>query len=192
MFLFSRRTQLVTSRTREAVAWATDLTDRINRTIELPLSLFQQVFSSNVGTMSWSTFAPDFAALEAANDKLMSDEGYLAALEASAGLTNGIAHDTLAEVCRPGGLSRGIAVGVEIAQRAERITGTPTMFLVDTTGAYGGVGWITGHHDAAAMQAANAALNADAGWLDYLDQATPGAFSDNPFATEQTIFRRMM
>ena len=212
MFLFSRRTQLVTAKTRDAVAWAVEMTDRVNRTIELPMSLYQQVYSSNVGTVSWSTFAPDLAALEAANDKLMADEGYLNALEASAGLTNGIAHDTLGEViygtpdpergveyasvvrsvCGPGGLTRGIAVGIEIAQRAEQITGTPTLFVIDTTGAYGGVGWVTGHHDARALQAANEALNADASWLQFLDESTPDAFSDNPFSTEQTLFRRMM
>ena len=38
-----------------------------------------------------------------------------------------------------GGLAVGMALGVEIAQRAEAITGIPELFLADATGNYGGV-----------------------------------------------------
>jgi len=40
-------------------------------------------------------------------------------------------------------LAKGIASGMAISERAEKIAGVPTMFLPDYTGNYGGVAWIS-------------------------------------------------
>src|SRR5436190_19102365 len=77
MYLFSRRARLSPGNTREAMAWATAITEKVNQISGLPVSLFTQVFSPGVGTLVWSTFVPDLATLEAATDKLNTDDGYI-------------------------------------------------------------------------------------------------------------------
>ncbi len=47
------------------------------------------------------------------------------------------------------------------------------MFLVDTTGPYGGCAWISGFADIGALQQSEAALAADAGWLELIDRVGP-------------------
>jgi len=82
-------------------------------------------------------------------------------------------------------------VGVELAKRAEKITGTPTLFLSDVTGSYGGVGWISGHQNVHAMQKAQDALQADTGWAQLLDKQTRGVYAEAPSLTTQLIYRRV-
>jgi len=90
-----------------------------------------------------------------------------------------------------GGLARGIALGVEIAQRAEQITGASTAFLADTTGNYGGVAWITAFSDVAGLEAAQLALNTDQGFVELIDAKAPGVYTDHPGATTQVIYCRI-
>ena len=66
-----------------------------------------------------------------------------------------------------------LAGGVEIAEASTRITGVPGMFLVDSTGPYGGYAWTSGFADIDALQQAEAALAADAGWLELIDRVGP-------------------
>jgi hypothetical protein len=77
MYLFSRRAHLSSGKFRDSMAWATSITERVTQTTGLQLGLWNQTFSPAVGTLVWSTFVPDLAALEAANDKLMVDDAYI-------------------------------------------------------------------------------------------------------------------
>jgi hypothetical protein len=70
MYLFSRRVRLAAGNTRAAMEWALGQTEKVNRITGLPISLYAQVFSPEVGAIGWSTFVPDLATLEAAGDKL--------------------------------------------------------------------------------------------------------------------------
>jgi hypothetical protein len=83
-----------------------------------------------------------------------------------------------------------MGIGVEIAQKAEAITGLATMFVRSLTGPYGAVAWFTGYPNITAMQTAEDALAADAGWLKLLD-STQGCFVEDPAATQATIYRRI-
>jgi len=76
MYLFSRRARLSGVKIRESIAWATNVTERVSQTTGMQLRLWNQTFSPAVGTLVWSTFVPDLATLEAANDKLMVDDAY--------------------------------------------------------------------------------------------------------------------
>ena len=82
-------------------------------------------------------------------------------------------------------------LGVEIAQRAEKITGTPTLFLADVTGIYGGVGWLSGHANIQALETAQQKLASDASWAKYLDKEVKGTYVDEPGQTTQLIYRRL-
>ena len=211
MYLFSRQMRLGNGRTREAIEWALGQTEKVHTITGLDVGLFTQVFSPNVGTVAWSTFVPDLATLEAAGDKLNVDDAFIAASDKGAALTIGSPVDRLAQivhgdpdpnrsieyvtvfraVCASGRMARGLELGVEIATRAEKITGTPTLFLSDVTGTYGGVSWTSGHADVQAMEAAQSALAEDAAWLKYIDKEVGGVYSDEPYTTTSLVYRRL-
>jgi hypothetical protein len=191
--------------------WALAQTEKVNQITGLRVGLYMQVFSPDVGTIGWSTFLPDLAALEAAGDKLNADDSFIAASDQGAAFTIGGADDTLAQVihgapdpsrqieyvtavravCATGSVARGLEVGAEIAQRAEKITGTPTLFLAEMTGTYGGVAWLSGHANVQAMETAQQALASDPGWVKFLDKETGGAYVEEPSLTTQLIYRRL-
>lgn len=193
------------------MAWATEMAERVNALTDLDVALYGLVYSPGVGTAVWTTFVPDLTALEAAGDKLLLDEDYNQAAARGAALTTGTLDDQLMQivhgepdptrdvqyvtavraVCSAGNIAAGVGVGVEIAQAAERVTGAPTMFVIDTTGTYGGVGWITGHESAQAMEQAEQALMADPTWLAMIDEKAGGVYLSDPSTTTQLIYRRM-
>ncbi|MEZ5144273.1 MAG: hypothetical protein R2726_17380 [Acidimicrobiales bacterium] len=185
--------------------------ERVNQSTDLEVGLWATSFSEGFGTVSWTTFVPDLTALEAATDKLQVDDGYLQATDDGAALSVGGADDALFEVvhgepdpsadpqyvtavravCASGGIANGMVLGVELAQRAEAITGLSTMFVRNLTGAYAGVGWLTGYPSIEALEAAQAALAADPGWVEMIDARAPGAYTDDAAMTQQTIYRKL-
>jgi hypothetical protein len=211
MYLFSRRVRIAGGNTRAAMEWALAQTEKVNRITGLQVSLYTQVYSPEVGAIGWSTFVPDLATLEAAGDKLNVDDDFVAATDKGAALLVGGADDTLSQViygtpdparsieyvtavhsvCANGKLARGMELGAEIAQRAEKVSGTPSLFLADATGVYGGVGWVSGHENAQAMEAAQQKLASDESFTKYIDKEVVGVYADDPSATTQLIFRRL-
>jgi hypothetical protein len=127
------------------------------------------------------------------------------------GMTVGGADDTLAQViygepdpnrqieyvtvvravCATGNVARGTEAGIELAERAEKIMATPTLFLADVTGMYGGVGWVSGYENAQALEAAQQALNGDEHWAKFVDKETKGVYAEEPSLTTQIIYRRL-
>ena len=212
MYLFSRRARLAPGNTRDALAWATGITEKVHQISGLPVSLFAQVFSPEVGTLVWSTFVPDLATLEAATDKLNVDDGYISMGDAGAKFSLGGADDSLLQVvygdadpnrqveyvttvqsvCASGNLARGMELGVEITQRAEKVIGIPGMFIAGTTGSYGTVGWITGYTDVKELESAQQKLAADTKFGEYVDKSVRGVYTDDPSATSQLIYRRIV
>jgi hypothetical protein len=211
MYLFNRRVRIAGGHNRAAMEWALGQTDKVNKITGLPVSLYMQIFSPEVGVIGWSTFVPDLATLEAAGDKLNVDDDFVAATDKGAALLVGGADDTLAQVvygqpdptrsieyvsavrtvCANGKLGRGMELGAEIAQRAEKITGTPTLFVAEMTGTYGAVGWISGHENVRAMEAVQLKLASDESWAKYIDKEVNGVYAEDPSATTQLIFRRL-
>jgi hypothetical protein len=187
------------------------LTEKVNQITSLGVSLYAQVYSPDVGTLVWSAFVPDLATLETATDKLNADDGFAAMVDEFAPLTIGQLDDGLMQlvhgqpdpnrtieyvtavqaVCANGKLTSGIEVGVEIAQRAEKATGTPTLFATTMTGVYGGVGWFTAHADIAAMAEAEAAINADASFAKFVDGKAADVYAAEPMLTQQRVYRRI-
>lgn len=211
MYLFSRRARLANGNARKAMNWALDITERATQTTGLEFSLYAQVLSPEVGTMVWSTFLPDLATFEAATDKLNVDDAYLAVLDEGASFMDGGADDGLTQlvhgemdptrrveyvtvnraVCATGQLTRGVAIGIGIAQQAEKISGVPTLFALDVTGSYGAVSWFTGHDNIGSMEAAEQKLMADPSWAESIDRETAGVYVESPELTTQLIYRRL-
>ena len=211
MYLFSRQVRLAGGRTRKALEWALGQTEKANSITGLEIGLFMQVYSPHVGLIGWSTFVPDLATLEAASDKLNVDDAMVAASDSGADLIVGGVEDRLAQViygspdpdraieyatvvsavCASGSLTKGMELGVEITQRAEKLTGTPAMFMADVTGTYGGVSWVTGHANVQAMEAAEQSMAADPSFGKYVDKEVRGVYADEPSLTTQLIYRRL-
>jgi hypothetical protein len=162
MYLFSRRARLSGAKFRESIAWAINVTEKVAQTTGLQVGLWNQTFSPAVGTLAWSTFVPDLGALEAANDKLMVDDG-----------------------------ARGMALGTEIAQQAEAVTGLPTLFLADATGNYGGVRWVTAFANVAELERAEMALNTNEAFVSLIDTKAKAVYRDEIGVTTQVILRRI-
>ncbi|MGZ4718478.1 MAG: hypothetical protein ACXWCB_17455, partial [Acidimicrobiales bacterium] len=178
MYLYSRRTRLTTF---DGVDWANRIKDRVIEVSGNECQLWATMYGAGYGTLSWTSWFPDLAALQASGDALIADDGYLALSAEGANLTTGGVDDLLLKplygevdperpityvtgvvaTCAAGNIERAMTKGVEIAQKAESVTGLPTMFLSNVTGPYGGISWLTGYEDIAAMEKAETALNSD-------------------------------
>ncbi len=211
MYLFSRRARLAPGNTRAAMTWATSITEKVNQITGLNVSLFALTFSPEVGTLSWSTFVPDLPTLEAATDKLLVDDAYVSMVDAGAKFAQGGADDVLVQIvsgevdpnrqveyatvvqttCATGSVTKGIELGIDIAQRAEKALGVPVLFGTGVTGNYGAVSWLSGYADAAALEKSQQALAADAKFAEFVDKSTRGVYAEDPSASQQVIWRRI-
>jgi hypothetical protein len=212
MYLFSRRARLAPGNTRASMTWVLDITEKAKQITGLEISPFTTVFSPEVGTVVWSMVAPDLAALEAANDKLVADDGYVVLIDEGARLVQSNVDDGLLQivhgevnpdrrveyatsvqaVCATGNVARGMELGVEIAQRAEQATGIPTMFASSMTGPYGAIAWVTGFTDVHEMDRAQQALAADADFMRFIDDKAPGVYVEDFAITRQLTYRRIV
>jgi hypothetical protein len=212
MYLFSRSARFGPGNPQDQLAWSLDITEKVNQISELDVALWTTMLSPGVATLTWTTQCEELVELEAINDKLMADSGYLMLVEQGAKFSSGEAiDDAIVQVVyanealalaspqyaavvrsqlRPGALARGMEVGVNIAQRAEALSGGPTIFGVGATGAYGAVMWASTYDSIQALQRAEEAVNGDPSFIGYIDSDASSCF--DPAVTTQTIFRRII
>lgn len=212
MYLFSRQGRLSLARGRDAMGWAAEVTQRVGQATGLEVGLWTRVFSQGVGTLVWASFVPDLSTLETANDKLMADDGIMELFDRGAefvipgtmddGVSVIISGEpdrnrqveyvaTVEATMQAGRLADGMALGVEIAQRAEQITGVPSMFVADATGNYGGVAWLTGFRSVGELERGQALLNSDQKFIELIDKKCKGTYNDLPGSARQVIYRRI-
>jgi hypothetical protein len=210
MYFYTRTGRVRPGRMTDATTWAMDLTERVNRITDLGVGLWTTMFSPGLGTMAWSTFVPDLAVLDKANGKLMADEDFLAGVErggeifTEAGLDDGVAqlvHRAGTPVSDPryasivlsgmaaGGFAKGIEVGIEVAERATKLSGVATSFLVAATGPYAGCAWIAAAETLDALDRGNQAVNSNPEFIAYLDESAAGVY--RPEVSTQTIWSRI-
>jgi len=205
----------MSSSSPKAQEWVTRITEKAGQVTGWQLNVFARVLSSDVGTVMWSAMLPDLGSVEAGGDKLAVDSGFIELQEQGAQYTiEGTLHDTLSTILHPaelandgrqitygvsvestltaGHLADGVAIGVEIAELAQKISGIPTLFAIDSTGNYGGVRWLTGYVDIQEMERAEQTVNANAEFVNFIDTRAANVFSSEPGATTQAIFRRVM
>ena len=194
------------------MAWATEITEKAKADHGFEHWAVRSTFSPAVGTLSWSMFVPDLPTIEAANDKLLVDDAYVSMLDAGAKFALGGADDALLQivhgtpdpsrrieyattvqtVCASGSLTKGIELGIEIAQRAEKALGTPVLFATATTGNYGAVSWISGYDNVQALEESQQKLAADVKFAEFVDKSVKGVYVDDPSLTQQRILRRIV
>jgi hypothetical protein len=186
------------------------MTEKVNQISETKVSLWTTFMSPGLNTLFWTTFAEDLATLEATNDKLMTDSGYLMLLEQGARyVAADPINDVLLQVVHAdeidvnkqpayivevaatvtsGSAVRGVEVGVEIATTAKKLSGAPVSFSIAATGTYGAVAWHTAFDSITELQRGQQALM-DPTFLALIDTKAKDVYQ--PTAT-QTIYRRLM
>lgn len=193
------------------IEWAGEICGVVKGVTGHDVQLWAAVYSPGFGTVSWTAWVEDLAQLEAIGDKLQADAGYAALVDRGTAYTDGSLDDSVLlplhgapsptedlqyvvgvqAVVAGGNAERAVTAGIGLAQRAEQITGRPTMFVQAATGPYGSVGWLTGHPNIGSVQAAQEALGADPDWIKLVD-STDGCFVEDPSATQQLIWRRVV
>jgi hypothetical protein len=211
MFVFSRRARLETGTMRAGLQHAVEMTERVNRIAGLGTGLYSQILSPELGTIAWTSFVPDLPTLVTAGDKLTVDDDYMTAVEQGSQFFTGGIDDLLAEIVHgepdpsrdiqyatvtnavlaSGQLQNGVAVGIEIAQKAEQASGNPVLFALGATGGYGHVSWLSGVSSIEEVEANRAAINSDPAFLDLLDKKGSIAFAEEAELTTQTIHRKL-
>lgn len=192
MQLFSRRIQMV-GQPAKYMAYAIDMRAYVTEQTGRDIALWSAVFGAPVGTLMYAIRVEGIADYRAMSTKLLEDATYHEKIAAGAEFVGGPAEDTIAtpihgelgEESPPVGAMAQITTaqiangqyeqafgwGVEMAQHAESVTGVPTMFLAGNFGPFGTVTWIGVTADAAAVDAANQALWADAEYMKRLGAA---------------------
>jgi hypothetical protein len=191
MYLFLRTTRLAPAHLLDGMEWASAVTEKVNQVTSLTVRVWTPVMSPGVGTLSWGCFVETLSDLEAAETKLLADPIYLDLVKQGAELTTGGMDDATAQLLSPipakaidpthvtvvmsqlanGNFQRGVAVGLEIAAEASRLSGLDTSFLLATTGIYGGCAWLTGATSLQELEDGQAAANADADFLALIDRS---------------------
>lgn len=193
MYMFTRRAKLAPGNIAASMNWALQVTEKVNQITELEVNLWMPVFSPAITTLSWTALVEDLSLLEASDAKLNADTGFqLLVDEGTRFMTSEAIDDGLAQyitpmqkqppearpnyatvvtaTLAPGGFTKGIEVGLKIAEQAAKVTGMPTSFLSSVTGRYGEVRWVGVCDTIEQLQAAQQAIAADATLLDIIDR----------------------
>ena len=205
MYLFTRSGRFGPGANRDVVSFVGEVTEKARQETGLAINAWSATMSPELGTVVWAAFVDDLAHLEQANDKLAASESFLDLSDRGAGLFAGPLSDMVAQVvagdvdasaptpmyvtsaravAANGHLRAAIEGGVEIAEAVGRITGIPSLFLVGSTGPYGGCAWTSGYPDIGEVERAESALMADASWIDLIDRV--GGVRARPRASRST------
>jgi hypothetical protein len=209
MYLFTRMARLAPGHARDGLEWAVGLTETVNQVTSLNVGLWTPVLSPGVGTLSWGMAVETLTDIEDGEAKLMADPMYLDAVERGATIITGDVDDQTAQfISNPdspadathvavvqsqianGAFKSGVEAGVEIADRATKISGLPTAFLMSVTGTYAGCAWITAARSLRELEAAQQAINGNADFIAFLDG--PAGTCYLPGVTTQSIWRRIV
>jgi hypothetical protein len=212
MYLYSRSVRPGPGNPEKQLDWALRITEKVNQISETPVSLWTTVFSPSAGQFVWSSTFEDLLTIETTFEKLISDNGYTSLVEEGGTHASGDpvddsllqflfvdpkAADTdpkyvgvIRTTVAPGGLVKGMALGVETAQLAGKITGSATSFASGVTGPYGMVEWITLYTSIEDVQRSGNALAADAGFAQKVDKELSKVYL--PGVAEQLLLRRIV
>jgi len=178
----------------DIMSYAADMRAYVSDKSGLDLALWSVGFGAPLGTMVYAARIDGLAGVMEVNAKFADDAEYHAKL--AAGLqyrgampprdslaqavygeftdesppVGSVALVTTAQIAN-GKYDAGFGWGVDVAQHVENLQGSPVMFLMETTGAFGQVTWISVYPDAAALDAAGDKVNSDPGYLERLGKA---------------------
>lgn len=209
MYSFSRRRVALPAHSVDAVAAAIAASTAAEVVTGLAVSTWVTWLSPESGTIVWTATAERLADLEAAFDKLALDDGFQRLIATYDPLFSGPVEDSLAKIvygdpltvpgslpdyasvvrttARNGRVREALSAGVELARHATEVSRVPMSFLVEVTGAFGGVRWVSGGATVAEVEHSLAELTDDLGWLELVDSVGP-VYAEG---TRQDLYRRV-
>jgi hypothetical protein len=208
MYLFTRSWRVDTEHVSKALEWVGEITETGRKITGLQIDAWTAVLSPELGTVVWSLWSDSIVQIQDAGDKLTADSGYLKSVEKAADYFDGQGSDGLAALVHGdldltnnsfeyvgvatataanGRLQEAMAAGISIADHVKKVTGDDTLFVVNSTGPFGGCAWLTPMADGAAVDAGEAALMADADWVPLIDRVGTAFAQD----AAQSIYRRI-
>ena len=189
MYLFTRTATISPEHQLDGMAFVVNIAAKAASITGVPASVYRVAFGAPLGSVLWSSVFESHAALEAAEQKLMADAGYVEATTTSSHLFTGTVDDALATpvsstltapnasywvtqaTITGGKLTQAVELGVEIQTHIAEVTGQPTAFLTDTYGPFGQVRWLTGANSAAEMDKVRDTLGTDPKFLSLVGRA---------------------
>jgi hypothetical protein len=196
-YLFNRSARLAVGNTLESMAWAAEITQKVNSVVDVHFDLWTRVLGPGIGTLAWSTVIGDLTEIVGVEEKLLADSSYIELVERGVAFNDGSGFDdTLGRfvhadpdglgtaeyasitttLLAPGMAAKGIALGVEMAQRIKSITGRPTSFGTSVTGPMGEVAFFILSDTIEQVQAVSEGLAADAEWVQMVDEQASKTF----------------
>jgi hypothetical protein len=192
MNLFSRTVHLA-GPTAEVAAFALGIREYVSTRTGTEVALWAMNFGAPVGTTVFTARVDGHAGVEAVFGPLQGDTKYEAMLAAGAAFTTGPPVDAMREsldgaplgdappvgsiavittaVIANGKYGEAIGWGLDVAAHVTKTSGMPVGFYSDLYGTFGQVTWIGVAADSKAVDASNAKINADAGYLAKLSAA---------------------
>jgi len=195
MYLFSRSTIAALGKQPDAFAGAVAIAERVSGIIDLEVNVFTTRFGGPLGTLTWSMVVESMDHVQANNDKLMADAGYLEALEGMTDLIMAPAEDALARIITPpaereisrfygvtnasmadGQFGPAMEFGVKMADYLTNTQNTQTVFLKAGYGGFADVAWLLAFDSTEEIDAFDEFQMSDAGYHSMLEE-TAGLFA---------------
>ncbi len=191
MQLFTRNVMMAGA-PADIMQYSTDMRAYVEEKTGREIGLWANLFGAPNGAMAYTVLVEGLADLQSATAGLMEDPAYHAKLAAGQAMIGGPSMDSMAQpvygelggmppagsyamvtraTMAPGKYMEAMGWGVEIAQHVEKVSGLQTMFLTGMFGGFGDVVWIMVAPDAAGADAATAAVNGDADYLQSVNDA---------------------
>ncbi|MBG7606301.1 MAG: hypothetical protein IZT58_17015 [Actinobacteria bacterium] len=197
MYLFSRSTIAALGKQFEALPAAVSIAARVSGILGQDVNVFTGRFGAPIGTVTWSMRVDSFDQVQANQDKLMADAGYLEAVEGMNGLFMAPAEDAMARfITAPleaatsrfygvtrasmadGQFGNAMEFGVKIADYMTKTTGNQSAFVKAGYGGFADVAWLIGFDSTADVDAFDDFQLSDAGYHKMVDDAA-GLFAPN-------------
>lgn len=209
MYMFSRMGPLSTL---AGLDWAEKIGAAAGTALGVPVNVWTTSLSPALGTVVWTSFWTDLAAMEKAFAKLGEDPAYLGlAATASEHLAAGVDDalwkiinpptemadeepryvGTVQAILAPGSAASGVAAGLALCDKFNAVTGSNLLFAQRLTGTFGGVQWFSSYANLGEFQEAQEKLAADASWAQAMDSGAKH-FSADAGATQSVLWQRVL
>jgi hypothetical protein len=209
MYMISRMGRLSSL---AGLEWAEKIGAAAGTSLGVPVNAWTTSLSPAFGTVVWTSFWTDLAAMEGAFARLADDPAYLSlAATATEHLAEGV-DDTLWKILNPpteaatgepryvgtvqavlapGRAVSGAAAGLALCEKYAAVTGSTLFFAQRLTGTFGGVEWFASYATLGDYQSAQEKLAADPTWAEAMD-AGASNFSPDAGATHAVLWQRVL
>jgi hypothetical protein len=191
MYLFTRTTTARPERALDAAGWAVDVAAQVTSITGIEVGTWSALYGAPLNSVTWTCQVESHAEMGTMGEKLQADPGYVARTPEAADLFEGAPTDSLIEVlgmvgsgghtggfaslvsaqCAGGKIGAAATWGMQIFEHVGSVTGRDGIFGRSAYGPWATLGWITLASSLDEVDAAQAAMAADARYLEMVDES---------------------